>query len=610
MNFPFIATLVFLAGVTGLLLSLLLSAWRHARKAARAAVADGAAKNLPEDFGPRLTSNRLKVMRWAFALLVVAAFGFHVYWALFAAGPVKENEDFAALKRHRDQRNRRDIEANLRGWMFDRHRDIRRCLAKYRYLNGRIIRDYPLGPAAAHIVGYSGLARGDAGLERAVVAQPPPKEEQERSWWEKLVAHLTSGGDKEQTIVAGRDLVLTIDYDLQKEAFAQLQATGKRGAVVLLNPQTGEILALASAPSFDPDDINNDVRWQEISADVKSRPLLNRALSEYYLPGSTLKTLTAAAAIDARQDNLTFFCQSAGWTPPGSGRAIRDDEGEAHGRQGLLDGYAHSCNQYFAQLGVAVERQRMGEAAARFGMKVFNDPKDSIGSGPMRNLWNTDNKILSDVLAPLNSTFVDGKKITKYDLALESIGQGYVQLTPFEMALIAGAVGNLNGNVMRPMIEMGRQPTPLSQAMTPQTAARVRQLMAAVVQQGTARGAFSSIIGAAGITAGGKTGTAQREVPVIDPRTGEVVKDKYRDSRGREHERVRKEHRIDSWFIGFAPLGTPQIAFAVVVEGGGYGAKTSAPIAANLIVKAKNLGLLTSPVPPPQEAAQRGARRQ
>jgi penicillin-binding protein A len=604
MNFSFIATLVFLVGLTVLLLALLLAAWRSARKAARLAAAGGAAADkpgLPEDFGPRLTSNRLRLVRWAFALLVVAAFGFHVYWGMFAAGPVKEDEEFAQLKNRRDQRNRRDLEANLRGWMFDRHRDIRRTLAKYRYLDGRIIRDYPLGPAAAHLVGYSGLARGDAGLERAVVAQPPPKG-QEKSLWDKLVARVTFADEEEQTIVAGRDLVLTIDYDLQKEAFNQLQ--GQRGAVVMINPQTGEVLALASAPSFDPDDIENNVRWQEISADVKNRPLLNRALDEYYLPGSTLKTLTAAAALDARQDGHTFFCQGGGWTPPGSGRAIRDDSGHAHGRIGLLEAYTLSCNQYFAQLGVAVERERMGEAAARFGMYVFADPLKSIGAGQAANLWNTENKVLSAVLAPLKSTFVSGRQITKYDLALESIGQGYVQLTPFEMALVAAAPANLNGNVMRPKIEMDRQPAALSQAMTPQTAARVRELMASVVERGTASGGFASIIRPAGITAGGKTGTAQREVPVINPQTGEAVT--YKDSRGRT--RVKKEHRIDSWFIGFAPVNNPQIAFAVVVEAGGYGSKTSAPIAANLLVKAKSAGLLGAAAPPPESATNRPRR--
>jgi penicillin-binding protein A len=609
MNFPFIATLAFLIGLTVLLLALLLLAWREARRAARVAAASGAAssaagvpQDLPPDFGPRLTSNRLRLVRWAFALLVVAAFGFHVYWGLFAAGPIKEDQEFTQLKNRRDQRNRRDIEANLRGWVFDRRRDIRRTLAKYRFLDGKLIRDYPLGPAAAHIIGYSGFSRGDAGLERAVVAQPPPKEERERNFWQQLVARFTSD-EQEQTIVAGRDLVLTIDYDLQQEAFNQLQ--GKRGAVVMLNPQTGEILALASAPSFDPDDINNDVRWAEISADVKNRPLLNRALDEYYLPGSTLKTLTAAAALDARQDNHTFFCQGAGWTPPGSGRAIRDDEGHAHGRIGLLEAYTVSCNQYFAQLGVAVERERMGEAAERFGLKVFDDPLKSIGTGQAPQVWNTENRVLASVLAPLNSTFVAGRKITKYDLALEAIGQGYVQLTPLQMALVAAGAANLNGNVMKPKIEMDRQPAALGQAMTPQTAARVRELMVSVVENGTARGAFASIIRPAGLTAGGKTGTAQREVPVIDPRTGQPVK--YKDSRGRE--RVKKENRIDSWFIGFAPANNPQIAFAVVVEAGGYGGRIAAPIAAHLLVKAKGAGLLNAPAPPLEEATRRREAR-
>jgi hypothetical protein len=580
MNFPFVATLIFIAGLTYLIFSLLLSLWRDRP---RPASGDEAQALLPEDFGPRLTSVRLRYVRWAFALLVLAALGFHLYWGLFAAGPLGENEAFALLKHRRDQRNRREVESRLRGWIFDRHRDTRRALAKYRYLNRQVIRDYPLGLAAAHLVGYAGLMRGDAMLERAVAAQP--NREPAKSWWQRLFSWETEA----EHLAVGSDLTLTIDFDLQKEAAEQLK--GKRGAIVMLNPQTGELLALASMPSFDPDDINNDARWQEISSDVKNRPLLNRALHEYYLPGSTLKTITAAAAIEARQENHSFFCQSAGWTPPGSGRAIRDDEGEAHGRLNLLEAYTYSCNQYFAQLGsMVVERKRMGEAAARFGLRVFENPADSIGSGSMRNLWNTDNKVLSDVLAPLNSTFVTSNKITKYDLALQSIGQGYVQLTPFQMALIAAAVANSKGMVMKPKIELDRPPVEFQQAMSPQTAARMRQLMASVVERGTARGAFASIIRGK-TTAGGKTGTAQREVPVIDPQTGQPVT--YRDSRGREH--IKREHRIDSWFIGFAPVESPQIAFAVVVEGGGYGARTAAPIAAQLLVKAKGLGLLDLP---------------
>ncbi len=582
MNFPFIATLIFIGGIVFLLLSLLLSTWRFSRKPAASD-----ASGLPDDFGPRLTSKRLRYVRWAFAILVVAAFGFHVYWGLFAAGPVSENKDFAHLKNTRDQRNRRDAESNLRGWIFDRSKDYRKCLAKYRYLNSKIMRDYPLGAAASHIIGYSGLARGDAELERAVVAQPPPKQP-EKSWWEKIVA-AASFESEEPKIEAGRDLQLTMDYDLQKAAFEQLQSKGHKGAVVMVNPQTGEVLAIASNPSFDPDDINNDVKWEEIRRDLKNRPLLNRALNEYYPPGSTLKTLTAAAALDARvSENKPFVCQGGGWTPPGSGRPIQDDEGHVHGSITMEEAYVKSCNQYFAQLGVEVERQRMGEAAARFGLKVHSNPGDSIGTGATRGLWNSENKILSDVLAPLNSTFVNGNKISKYDLALESIGQGYVQLTPFQMAFVAAAAANNQGNVMRPLLEMGRPPMVLSQAMTAETAKRLREMMAGVVERGTAAGVFGTTVRQAGLTAGGKTGTAQREVPVIDPKTGQPAT--YKDSRGKE--RTKKENRIDSWFIGFAPVNNPQIAFAVMVEGGGYGSKIAAPIAANLLVTAKELGLL------------------
>ncbi|HWQ36166.1 MAG TPA: penicillin-binding transpeptidase domain-containing protein [Blastocatellia bacterium] len=585
MSFSFFATLIFITGLSVILFALFVSTWRY-----RSKVADETS-SLPDDFGPKLTSARLRYVRWAFALLVLAAFGFHLYWGLFATGPLGENSDFAQLKNARDQRNRREAEAGLRGWIFDRHHDYKKALARYRYLNGQIIRDYPLGQAAAHIIGYTGLMRGDALMERALMAQPV--KEAERSWWDKLFENKS----QEQQQAVSRDLTLTIDYELQKEAAAQL--SGKKGAVVMLNPQTGEVLALASAPSFDPDDINNDVKWKEIFSDAKNKPLLNRALHEYYLPGSTLKTVTASAALEARLNDKVFFCQGAGWTPPGSGRAIRDDEGEAHGRLGLTEAYVHSCNQYFAQLGVEVERVRMAEAAGRFGLNVFATGPESIGQGYVRGLWNTDNKVLSDVLAPLRSTFVSSSKITKYDLALESIGQGYVQMTPMQMALVAAAVANEQGNVMKPKIEMDRAPAVYSQAMSPQVAAAMRELMAAVVQRGTASGAYARTIGGR-FTAGGKTGTAQREVAVIDPRTGKPVI--IRDSRGREV--IKKEHRIDSWFIGFAPVNKPKIAFAVVVEGGGYGARTSAPIAFNLLLRARELNLLDET--PAQAAAPAG----
>ena len=563
------ATLIFLVGITLVFLTLMAGLWRT--RSRKEIDQSDAAEQLVADFGPARASSRLRIVRRFSLVLALGAIGFHAYWALFADGPLRESQDFALLKNVRDQRNRRESESQLRGWVFDRHREVRRAFAKYRYLDGKIIRDYPLGPSAAHLIGYSGLLRGEAQIERALDKLPPIEPNSEPTWWERTFK-------SEKPKVVGRDLVLTADFDLQKEASVQL--SGKAGAIVMINPQTGEVLALASNPAFDPDDVNNDAKWLEISRDLRNRPLLNRALNEYYLPGSTLKLITAAAAIDSRLDAKRFTCKGEGWIPPGSSRPIRDDQGEAHGGIELFDALTHSCNQYFAQLGVEVDRIRLGEAAKRFGLKVFSSAGDSVRPGPFRNLWNTDAQALSDVLAPLYSTYVAGQKTSKYDLALESIGQGYVQLTAMQMAMVAGAVANKDGNVMRPMIELGREPRALSQAMGPETAKRLRDMMKSVVDRGTAASAFASSRGT--LTAGGKTGTAQRQVTVIDAKTGEPVT--YRDSRGIE--RTKKAFRIDSWFVGFAPAEKPQVAIAVVVEAGGYGGRTAAPIAATLLQKA------------------------
>lgn len=582
MSFSFIATLIYLCGLAAFFLGLLVLIRRERR---RALPVDPLTKGETADSGPVLTGKRLTWVRWGATGLLFVAIGFHAHWALFAAGPIGVRESFVLLKNRRDQRNRREIESNLRGWIFDRHHEVRQAFAKYRYLNGQVIRDYPLGAGSAHLVGYSGLVRGDAMIERAVSVDSNRETDAAPSWWGTVF----SSKERAKQVI-GPDLVLTVDFDLQKEANGLL--AGKSGAIVALNPQTGELLALASAPSFEPDDVNNDEKWLTISHDLKNRPLLNRALNDYYLPGSTLKLITASAALEARLESKTFVCKSEGWTPPGSTRPIRDDEGESHAQIALADAITHSCNQYFAQLGVEVDRIRMGEAARRFGMRTFETASDSMRAGSFRNLWNSDNQILSDVLAPLYSTYVAGRRTSKYDLALEAIGQGFVQLTPMQMALIVSAVANQGGNVMRPAVEFDRPPAVLSQAMSPETAARMRTMLASVVERGTASRAFASVRGR--FSAGGKTGTAQREISVIDPKTEQVVA--YRDSSGVE--RIKKTNRIDSWFVGFAPAENPQFAIAVVVEGGGYGGRTAAPIAANMISKAHRLGLLNPPITP------------
>jgi cell division protein FtsI/penicillin-binding protein 2 len=179
-------------------------------------------------------------------------------------------------------------------------------------------------------------------------------------------------------------------------------------------------------------------------------------------------------------------------------------------------------------------------------------------------------------------------------------GQGYAgQMTPFQMALAASAIGNMEGKLMKPKMEFNRPPEMFKQVISAQMAQQMREIMGRVTggSSGTARGVFAPVK-AAGINTGGKTGTAQKVVPVYDAKTGQP-KTRHRiekDNKGniiREYEEtiMDEEHpRIDGWFLCIAPLERPQLAMAVIVEGGGYGSRSAAPIAAALVLKAKDLG--------------------
>jgi peptidoglycan glycosyltransferase len=184
----------------------------------------------------------------------------------------------------------------------------------------------------------------------------------------------------------------------------------------------------------------------------------------------------------------------------------------------------------------------------------------------------------------------------------EGYGQGYAsQMTPFQMALIISAAANLEGKLMKPKIEADRPPEMFSQVLTRDQAAEIRRIMNLVTEGGTGNSAMAPVK-AAGIRSGGKTGTAQKAVPIIDPKTGEpmrrvvIEKDPKGKIIGQHTEIVMADKlRSDAWYLSFAPLEKPVIAMAVLLEGPGpgisfYGGKNAAPIAAQLILKAKSLG--------------------
>src|SRR5437764_8598334 len=204
----------------------------------------------------------------------------------------------------------------------------------------------------------------------------------------------------------------------------------------------------------------------------------------------------------------------------------------------------------------------------------------------------------------------------------EGYGQGYAsQMTPFKMAMLISVAANLDGRLMKTKIEMDRPPEMFSQVLTRDQAQRIRGIMNMVTEGGTGTSAMAPVM-AAGIRSGGKTGTAQKAVPVIDPRTGQpqrriVIE---HDPKGRiigQHEEVvmADKLRSDAWYLSFAPLDRPAISMAVLLEGPGpgisfYGGKNAAPIAAQLILKAKDLGYFNAtPMNQPSSGQQMQPRR-
>lgn len=575
-------TLIYVAGLVVVVLVLLISLLRSwYRPTAQANNPNDLPKEVRARLGSTSTNRGLRALRVIFILCALAVFGFHIYWAKYAES---SNERFQQLS-YKDLRNRRLSESTLRGWVYDRKK---RPLALYRREpSGAINRDYPMDNALAHIFGSD---RGDPGLERALFGTQSGAVPE--AW------QIVTGKSAEQK--ANSDVVLTIDRDLQQAAVDQLK--GKHGAVVVLNPQTGDVLAIYSEPSYSLKEVQDENTWIRLEANERDRPLVSRALGAYYIPGSTFKTVTMTAAHLAGLQNTQFTCSGGGYYAAPGANPIFDDggAGEVHGRIGIDVAFEVSCNQYFAQMGVLLGPQRFKQAAQLLGIGAYDTPAEALRGRKQPELWNASTDAVKRALAPREATMVTGPKISKYDIALEGYGQGYAgQMTPLQMALAAAAIGNMEGKLMKIKIELNRPPEVFHPVMPPQMAARLREIMGRVTggSSGTARGVFGPVH-AAGIITGGKTGTGQKVVPVYDPKTG-APKTRLRvekDARGniirQYQETVMDEEnpRIDGWFLCIAPLDRPQLAIAVVIEGGGYGSRSAAPVAAALVLKAKELG--------------------
>lgn len=566
-------------------------------------------ENLPKEVKKKLTTtiaNRsLRIWRFVFVFLALFVFGFHAYWVYFADD---SNEEFQAVS-YKDLRNRRITAANLRGWMLDRSGKLGGALAYYKLgANGDINRAFALEREMAHLLGTE---RGTPGLERTIFKK---RDNLTPEAWEVLTT--VKKAEEEQ-----RDVQITIDRDLQ--AFAAKQLEGKKGAIVVLNPQTGDVLAMYSNPSFNLSEAQSLDDWLKLEGNKRDNPLLNRATREYYVPGSTFKTFTMISAFRAGKQNTQFTSSAGGFIPFRGSREITDANGGCEPPYGcttlnIAQAFEASSNQYFTQMAVALGRERIRETAGKFGMLAVESPEDALQHKLFPDIWNTSSDLIRNAIAPEQSTIVTGSKISAYDLALEGMGQGYAgQMTPFQMALVVSAAANLQGNLMKPRIEFNQTPEIFSSVLTPQQAAQVRDIMALVTEGsgGTATRVFANVR-QAGIRSGGKTGTAEKLARLYDEKTGllktTTKKRKNESGEFEEYKVPQMYERTDSWYISFAPLENPQLAIAVVVEGGGYGATISAPIASRMILKARDLGLLGNKYTPkskPVETTKRPTKR-
>ena len=550
-----------------------------------------------------ITNRSLRLWQFVFIVLAFSVYGFQVYWTYFADD---SNQQFQALA-YKDLRTRRSTAADLRPWLLDRTGKLSNTLAYYSIANnGKIQRTYPLDSEMAHLLG----AYGSPGLESSLYkkqADPMPEA------WEVLT-------EIKHPEEIQKDVRITIDRDLQ--AFIAKQLEGKKGAIVVLNPQQGDILAMFSNPTFDLSEVDAPKDYIKLAADNRDKPLLNRATREFYVPGSTFKTFTMMTAFRSGKQNAVFASYPGGFIPSRGSKAIPDatqtrlPDGSVVGpcdggcqEKDIRTAYKVSSNQYFAQLAIELGTDRLRETAKALGIYPADNAQDALMQRFFPQILNTSNPLIANSIAPQQSAIVTGKGISLFDLGLEGMGQGYAgEMTPFQMAMIAAAAGNMEGKLMKPRIEADQPPQAYSQVLTPQMADSIRDIMSTVVEEPGGTGTvIAARLAGTGIRAGGKTGTAEKEAPLYDEKTGKLRTEKRRikNDKGQvvETQVPVMYTRTDSWFITIAPLERPQVAIAVVVEGGGFGARTAAPIAANVILKARDLGLLGDQYKPKAPAA-------
>lgn len=423
---------------------------------------------------------------------------------------------------------------------------------------------YPRYGLAAHLVGYVGEV-SEAELNTLEFAQYKPGDVVGKAGIERQYNEVLMGVDGQRQVVVdsrgrvrqvfglkeaipGKNLQLTIDLDVQ--AVAELAMEGRRGAVVALDPRSGEILAMVSRPAFDPNRFAGRIRaddWKQLVGDPET-PLLNRAIQAQLAPGSTFKPLLAIAALETGviDDGFTVSCRGGATFYR---RFFKCHVKKGHGLVDLHRAIVQSCDVFFYTVGNRLGIDRLAEYAELFGLghrTGIDLPHEAAGVVPSSR-WKLRN---------FRQKWYAGETISV------AIGQGALTVTPLQLAYAVGGLA-MGGVWYKPhLVKTAARPEPVRQvALQPHHIAQVVYGMYGVVNEG-GTGARARL---PGVELCGKTGTAQlaSNEALKNSKLGQTLKD-------------------NAWFVGFAPRESPEIVVVALFEAGEHG-HLAAPIVRDVI---------------------------
>jgi penicillin-binding protein 2 len=453
-------------------------------------------------------------------------------------------------------------------------------------IRARLFRQYPFGDVGSHVLGYLGRINtqdqqkleddgvganyrgtdyiGKAGVEAAYEAE----------------LHGTTGFEQVEIDAAGRGIRtlsrtasqpgnnVTLEVDMRLQQVAEIAFGDRRGALVAIDPSSGGVLALVSKPGFDPNlfvDGIDPLYWAELNGSI-DKPLNNRAISGLYPPGSTIKPYLALAALETGKRSTRSTIFDPGYFDFG-GRRFRDDKKGGHGTVDMYKSIVESCDTYYYHLA-----NDLGiDAIARFlGPFGFGSKSGIDLAGEFAGVLPSPEWKVKRFKQPAQQKWFPGETISI------GIGQGYHSYTPLQLAQAMAMLAS-GGTMYKPRLiahidspRSGERREMPAEVLHTVSLRRdhvefIKRAMASVNKEGTGARAFAKVEYAVG----GKTGTAQ----VIAMKQGE----KY------EEAKVAERHRDHSLFIAFAPLDSPRIALAVIVENGGFGARAAAPLARTVL---------------------------